>query len=227
MEKQLNTIKDLLDIMKNRNKERRKKRRKTFLIVFSIVIIVIGGTIPFLPFMLNWDPKYGPPSLEFPFLNPNDVIWLRGYNLVEEGDAPSDYHTGIDLKIENSSIILSPCTGTIGLITSTVHEIKGHIMISINIRINLAWSVMIVFEPYSNSTVLHEEQLSLINAKFGQHIETGDQLGTLLNGGEFPHIHFTVRHNFKSVCPFNYSSLAAQTIFLEVATRTNSTICYP
>ena len=213
--------------MKKRDKNQRKKRRKNFLITVSVLIIVIGGLIPLIPYLMRWNPKFGPPSLEFPFLNPDDVIWLRGYNLVEEGDAPSEYHTGVDLKIENSSIILSPCTGTIGIISSTVHEIKGHIMISINIRINLSWSVMIVFEPYSNSTTVHEEQLSLINAKFGQRIEVGDELGTLLNGGEFPHIHYTVRHFFKPVCPFNYSSTMAQATFLEVATRTNSTICYP
>ncbi len=203
-----------------------KKGAKITLIVFGSILLVTGIIIPTIPYMMNWDPAYGTPVLEFPFENPDDIIWLRGYNLIEE-ESDGGHHTGIDLKIENASTVISPCTGTVGLITSSVNTNKGHIMISINIRINLVWSIMLVFEPYSNSTEFHETQLSNIYVKFGQRVEVGDEIGILLNGGEFPHIHFTVRKYSNDVCPFDYSSDESQALFLEIAERTNSTICYP
>ncbi|NHK32337.1 MAG: peptidoglycan DD-metalloendopeptidase family protein [Asgard group archaeon] len=204
-----------------------KKRGKITLIVFSSLIILAGIIIPIFPFIMRWNPAYGAPSLEFPFENPDDIIWLRGYNLIEEGETYTDYHKGIDLKISvNGSKVISPCTGTVGLITSTVHQYKGHTMISINIRINLVWSIMIVFEPYSNSSELIEYQKSLIIVKPGQRIEVGDEIGILLIGGEFPHIHYQVNRYLKDICPFDYSSNDARVAFLEIAERTNSTICH-
>ncbi|NHJ39394.1 MAG: peptidoglycan DD-metalloendopeptidase family protein [Asgard group archaeon] len=204
-----------------------KKRGKITLIVFCLIIILIGIIIPILPFILRWNPTYGAPALEFPFENPDDIVWLRGYNLIEEGGSYSDHHEGIDLEISiNGSKVISPCSGTIGLITSTVHKEKGHTMISINIRINLVWTVMIVFEPYSNSTELIEYQKSLLKVRFGQRIEIGDEIGLLLIGGEFPHIHYQVNKYLKDVCPFNFSTNEAKLLFLEIADKTNSTICY-
>ena len=99
-------------------------------------------------------------------------------------------------------------------------------MISINIRINLVWSIMIVFEPYSNSSELIEYQKSCIVVKSGQRIEVGDELGILLIGGEFPHIHYQVNKYRMDVCPFDYSSDEARAMFLDIADRTNSTICH-
>jgi hypothetical protein len=100
-------------------------------------------------------------------------------------------------------------------------------MISVNIFVNLGWSLGLVFEPYSNDTDFHERQLSLIVVKAGQRLQPGDLVGTLLNGGEYPHLHYMVRHRFNDVNPYLYSSEAAQLAFEEIATRTNSTIYYP
>ena len=201
---------------------------KIFLIISISLIVLTGIIIPLLPFMLGWNPAYGTPSLEFPFENSDEIIRLRSYNLIEEGGAYEDHHRGIDLEISvNGTKVISPCVGTVGLITSTVNKNKGHIMISVNIRINHAWSIMLVFEPYSNSTEFHEYQMSLLKVKFGQKISIGDEVGLLLIGGEFPHIHYQVNRYFNDVCPYNYSSIEAQIIFEDIAVRTNSTICYP
>ncbi|NHJ85003.1 MAG: M23 family metallopeptidase [Asgard group archaeon] len=206
-----------------------KKRTKIFLAIFLSILTIIGIFIPIMPFILKWNPTYGEPALEFPFENPDDIIKLRGYNLIEyDGAYAGDPHSGIDLQIGiNGSKVISPCTGTVGIITSSVNKNKGHIMISINIRINWKWSIMLVFEPYSNSTEFHEYQMSLLKVKFGQKVQIGDEIGTLLIGGDFPHIHYTVRSYFGHVCPYDHSSNTAQIIFDEIAVRTNSTICYP
>ncbi|MBN1330356.1 MAG: hypothetical protein JXA54_12855 [Candidatus Heimdallarchaeota archaeon] len=205
-----------------------KKGRKITLIIFCSLVIFSGILIPILPFMMGWNPAYGTPILEFPFETSTDIVRLRAYNLIESGGSYEGHHTGIDLEISiNGTKVISPCSGTVGFITSTVNKNKGHIMISINIRINLVWSIMLVFEPYSNSTEFHEYQMSLIKVKFGQKIEVGEEVGFLLIGGEFPHIHYTVNRYFGDVCPYEYSSNNAKAFFEEIAIRTNSTICYP
>ncbi|MFW9924650.1 MAG: hypothetical protein ACFFDW_15315 [Candidatus Thorarchaeota archaeon] len=205
-----------------------KKGVKIFLVIFCSLIVLLGIFIPILPFIMRWDPAYGTPTLEFMFENSEDIVRLRGYNLIEEGGSYKDHHTGIDLEISvNGTKVISPCTGTVGFITSTVNKNKGHIMISINIVINLRWSIMLVFEPYSNSSEFHDYQMSLLKVKFGQRVEIGDEIGTLLIGGDFPHIHYTVNKGFNDVCPYNYSSSVAQAMFQEIAIRSNSTICYP
>ena len=203
-----------------------KKGLKIFLITCVSLLVITGIIIPLLPFMFGWNPAYGTPSLDFPFENPNDIIRLAAYNTPDWGEVGL-HHTGIDLVIENDSKIISPCYGTVSRISSSINPYKGHIMISIHIVINFGWSVMLVFEPYSNDTDFHEVQLSLINVEVGMKLEPSNEIGTLLNGGEYPHIHFTLNKNTNDVCPYEYSSTTAQAIFDEVAERTNSTICYP
>ncbi|MFX1295942.1 MAG: hypothetical protein ACFFD2_13965 [Promethearchaeota archaeon] len=84
------------------------------------------------------------------------------------------------------------------------------------------------FEPYSNDTAFHEYQLSLIVVNVGQKISHGDEVGSLLNGGEYPHIHYSL-HSKKTGFenPYIYSSASTKLIFEEIAARTNSTIYYP
>ncbi|MHA1738745.1 MAG: M23 family metallopeptidase [Candidatus Heimdallarchaeota archaeon] len=203
-----------------------KKGVKIFLIVLLCITIVSGIVIPLLPFMLRLQPAYGAPSLEFPIAEPMNITSLAAYNTPNWGD-PGLFHNGIDLKIENATDIISPCHGIVLNIHSSVNPYKGHIMISVNIIVNLGWTVGLVFEPYANETDFHELQLSLIVVKAGQRVQPGDLIGTLLNGGEYPHLHYMVNQRFSDVNPYLYSSDAAQLAFEEIATRTNTTIYYP
>ncbi|MHA1125134.1 MAG: M23 family metallopeptidase [Candidatus Heimdallarchaeota archaeon] len=203
-----------------------KKGVKIFLIVLLVITIISGIVIPLLPFMLRLNPAYGPPTLEFPIADPMNITKLAAYNTPDWGE-PGLFHNGIDLKIENATNIISPCYGIVLNIRTSINPYKGHIMISVNIMVNYGWSVGLGFEPYSNDTVFHELQLSLIVVKAGQRLQPGDLVGTLLNGGEYPHLHYMVNHNFNDVNPYLYSSDAAQLAFEEIATRTNSTIYYP
>jgi len=204
-----------------------KKGIKIVLIVCLILAIALGIIIPILPFMLHWNPAYGEPSIDFPIAEPLNITRLSAYNTPNWGQ-PGKFHNGIDLVIENATMIISPCFGTILNINTNANPYQpGLMMIQVNIKVNLMWTVSLVFEPYSNNTSFNQLQLSLITVKPGQYVTPGTEIGKLLNGGEYPHLHYMVSKFFTNICPYDFSSETAKTIFDEIALRTNSTICYP
>jgi hypothetical protein len=207
-----------------------KKWLKITLLIIVSLVVIAGIVVPLVPFMLQWQPAYGTPSFSFPLAEPLNVTKLSAYNTPDWGE-PGQHHTGIDLIIEGHNLtkIISPCYGTVTAIESKVNTYseKAHIMISVHIRVNWRWSVMIVFEPYSDLPSIHSLQLELINVRFGTKVTPGSQIGLLLDGGEYAHIHYTVNSYFKDVNPYTYSSSTAKAAFDEIAERTNSTIYYP
>jgi hypothetical protein len=69
--------------------------------------------------------------------------------------------------------------------------------------------------------------LEAIVVKRGDRVQPDGLVGTLLYNYQYPHLHYMIMKNSKDVCPYAYSSIAAQALFEEVALLTNSTICYP
>ncbi|MFW9921910.1 MAG: hypothetical protein ACFFDW_01330 [Candidatus Thorarchaeota archaeon] len=203
-----------------------KKGLKITLIVFLSVGIISGIIIPLLPFMLGWNPAYGVPEFEFPFENPDDIVKIAAYHTPDWGE-PGIFHNGIDLQIDHPSILISPCNGVIEKIWYNINPYSGSnvAMIHVLIRINYLWTVKLVLEPWANTTEIRELQISSV-VPVGAKLETGDIVGTLLFNYEYPHLHYMIMYQGKDVCPYHYSSPAAQAIFEEIALRTNSTICY-
>jgi murein DD-endopeptidase MepM/ murein hydrolase activator NlpD len=177
--------------------------------------------------MIGFNHAYGTTILEFPFAEPMNVTSLSGYNHPNWGE-PGVFHNGIDLVIEGPSQLISPCYGIVNRIWYNINPYTGGevAMIHVSILINYRWSVKLVFEPWANTTEFRDKQLAAITVKVGTKVVPGDFIGTLLYNYEYPHLHYMVLHG-DDVNPYLYSSPAAQTIFEEIATRTNSTIYYP
>ena len=205
-----------------------KKGVKIFLIALLSLTIISGIVIPLLPYMLRFQPAYGAPSLEFPLAEPMNVTRLAAYHTPDWGE-PGIFHNGIDLKINGPTQLLSPCYGIVERIWYNINPYSGGgevAMIHVSIRINYGWSVKLVLEPWANTTEFRDKQLAAIIVTVGTRVQPGDLVGTLLYNYENPHLHYMVIHG-SDVNPYLYSSPAAQAIFEEIATRTNSTIYYP
>lgn len=204
-----------------------KKGVKVFLIVMLSLTITSGIVIPLLPYILRFNPAYGAPSLEFPMIEPLNVTSLSAYHTPDWGE-PGVFHNGIDLVIIGPTQLISPCYGIVERIWYNINPYTGGevAMIHVSIRINLRWSVKLVFEPWANTTEMREKQLAAIAVKAGTRVQPGDLIGTLLYNYEYPHLHYMVLHG-SDVNPYLYSSDAAQLVFEEIASRTNSTIYYP
>jgi len=206
-----------------------KKGVKIFLFVCLGLIILSGILIPLTPYMFHFEPAYGAPSLEFPMAEPLNITKLAAYHTPNWGE-PGKFHNGIDLEISGPTQIISPCYGWVQRIWYNINPYAGEgevAMIHVSIMINLAWSVKLVFEPWANSTEFRERQLDAIIVKVGTYVKPGDFIGTLLYNYEYPHLHYMIMRLGKDVCPYDYSSPTAKSIFEDIATRTNSTICYP
>lgn len=205
-----------------------KKSSKIILIVFVGIIILAGILIPLMPFMLGWIPAYGTPNFEFPMAELMNVTSLSAYNTPNWGE-PGIFHNGIDLVISGPTQLISPCYGIIERIWYNINPYsEGEVaMIHVSIRVNYAWTLKLVFEPWANTTEIREQQLAAIVVEPGMKVKPGDLIGTLLYNYEYPHLHYMIMHNGNDVCPYTYSSTAAKAIFEDIAERTNSTICYP
>ncbi|NHJ84443.1 MAG: M23 family metallopeptidase [Asgard group archaeon] len=204
------------------------KRSVKIILISSLVVIILSGMIiPLLPYMLNFQPAYGTPGLEFPIVEPLNVTSLSAYNTPDWGE-PGIFHNGIDLVILGPTQIISPSYGVVSRIWYNINPYsEGEVaMIHIQITINYRWNLKLVFEPWANSTEIREQQLEAIIVKVGTEVKPGDLIGTLLFNYNYPHLHYMVMHG-DDVCPYDYSTSTAKAIFDEIAIRTNSTICYP
>ena len=124
-----------------------KKKWKITLVVISSLVILAGIIVPLMPYMLGWNPAYGTPAIEFPFEDPNDIVSISAYYTPDWGE-PGVFHNGIDLVINESSTIISPCYGIVSRIWYNINPYTGGVaMIHVAITINFVWSVKVYDIP--------------------------------------------------------------------------------
>jgi hypothetical protein len=165
--------------------------------------------------------------LGFPFLNPGDIERLAAFGIPNwSGTEP---HNGIDLILKSgvtSSAIISPTAGTITSIEASSNPFSnpvGQMILHVDVSVNCAWAVSLVFEPSFDPTLLGYEalktaQINAIKVKVGDSVEPGSPIGELLVGSlGYPHLHYMVQRDGSPVCAYQYSSTAAQAIFDPIA----------
>ncbi len=148
-------------------------------------------------------------------------------------------HNGIDLVVKQSLVktqIVSPVNGKITAIKVAENPYStpiNQLLMTVEISINLKWSVSLVLEPSTINTDLKNAQREAIKVKVGQDVSTGDVITDLLIGDlGYPHLHLMLTESGKEVCPYSNSTEAAKRIFETiVSTRLNNNmpdgnICY-
>ncbi|MHA1785735.1 MAG: hypothetical protein ACTSVE_11120 [Candidatus Helarchaeota archaeon] len=203
-------------------------KKKKYILIFTSVLS--GMAIIFLliiPLTFHFDPIIGPPTLEFPIQDSNNVTQLRGFNIPNWGEEGVN-HNGIDLLIKNYTVVVAPISGIIISITDTINPYAGNMLLKVQLMVNYEWTVSMVFEPGSNRSSINDLQRSLISVHLFQVVSVGDVIGILLDSGEYSHLHFQITHNFFGpFCPYQYSSQSARAIYESIASITSETICYP
>lgn len=196
--------------------------------ILIIIPLIIGGGILIYALILGVPPTFNPPSLEFPILEHHNINSIRAYG-IENWSGPGTHHNGIDLVVNTSVTIISPVKGTIIGIEErkNEHSIIQNILFDVKIQINWGWKVKLVLEPnfpgddvYNNTL-----QTNSINVSLFQRIEVGTPIATLVYSGYYSHLHYMLLSFSEDVCPYNYSSNQAKSIFDAIALRTNQSIC--
>ena len=176
--------------------------------------------------VLGIEMGFATPELAFPISEPDRVEKLSAYHTPDWGE-PGVFHNGIDLVISEDVTIVSPVAGTIVSLTENINPYAGNVLFEIRIAVNWGWEVKLVLEPGFQDTVNNSLQSDMIDAVFGQHVEPGDELATLLFSTQYPHLHYMLLSFGLDVCAYNYSSAVAKSTFDTVALNSNSTIFYP
>lgn len=202
-----------------------RKKVKIFALVF---ILGTGSLCIFIsfPFLAGFDPAYGNPVLEFPIKDPGNVTDMTAFNTPDWGE-PGVFHNGIDLVIHgnNATMVISPCNGIVRKIDVKTNPYAGNMLLSILIKVNYKWSVKLVLEPMGNSSALNQEQQEKVLVEVGKKIMVGDDVAFLLDGDEYAHLHYMAMKQSKAICPYQYSSAIAQSIFDNIATVTGELPC--
>lgn len=198
------------------------KKRKAVL-AFPIIAILIG--VGYL-FILGIPIGFATPTLEFPILETHRIERLSAYHTPNWGE-PGVFHNGIDLVISDDVTVVSPVRGTVLWMSENINPYAGNVLFDITIAVNLGWYISLVLEPGFMDATNNSLQSNMIDAEVGQRVEPGDELGTLLFSGNYPHLHYMLSSFGSNVCAYNYSSFSARSTFESIALASNSTILYP
>ena len=113
-----------------------------------------------------------------------------------------------------SSGIISPGTGVVHIQSSEnpFSEPPDQLMVTVTIRTPLGTQVSLV-EPSTADPAMKTAQLNAIHVTEGHAVGPGTPVADLLVGSlGYPHLHYMIMRGPDSVCPYGYSSPAAQAI---------------
>jgi len=198
-------------------------RKQKIVLGLPIIAILIGVGYTMI---LGIAPSFDSPNLEFPISETDRIERLSAYYTPDWGE-PGVYHNGIDLVISDDVTIVSPVSGTVIGYSEHINPYAGNVLFEIMIAVNWAFTVNLVLEPGFLDETNNSLQSSMIDVAFGQHVEVGDTVATLLFSDNYPHLHYMPAYFGSNVCAYNYSSSTAKTTFETIALASNSTIFYP
>lgn len=162
--------------------------------------------------------------LEFPFRHTGDIVRLVAFGIPNWSG--TDPHNGIDLEVDHglaSSEIVSPVTGIVDRIEAFENpfsEPPGQLMVTVTIRTPLGTEVSLVLEPSTADPSMKTAQLNAVRVTEGQVVGPGTPVADLLVGAlGYPHLHYMTMRGGNFVCPYGYSSPAAQALFEALASR--------
>lgn len=141
-------------------------------------------------------------------------------------------HNGIDFFLINDSSVIAAAPGLVEEISVTHDPANTYNQYMIHIRIRFNDSIILgyVFEPFTNSSVDRDHQLSMLDIEEGDWVGKAEQIGYLLRVGPSAHIHFSVYNDpYGAICPRPFFGQADYTEIMELVHTYQPTwdLCYP
>ena len=189
-----------------------KKGTKIFLVIFIPIAIIGAGLGGYKIYEVIRDSKIrnlDAPILEFPVVNIDaiHIIWGYGYH----GD---NFHGGIDYGCNDSVYIKAPCDLQVFYIETWIYTTDPVLwQTKVKMEFNARFVIEISFESWAQNETYANYQRDAINVTEGQFIQEGDIIGMLLYHGEGTHIDFSMSDIEEFICPYQYFSNEAKTIF--------------
>ncbi len=193
------------------------RKWKIVIIVFTIIIIIIGSIMGIIVLLnlpdgglpLPNNPP-GAPILLFPVENTGVLITLDAFIW----DNVSGFvHNGIDFGINDTATIIASCNMTCNDKNLFYNDLGDHWQAGASFTINEDYELFIAFESFAENETFGNIQLEAILVEIGQEVTRGELVGYLLYHRAGAHIHFMLQKNNEPVCPYQYFSAEAKTIF--------------
>lgn len=188
-----------------------KRKTKIFLGIFIPILLIgsgIGGFVLWSIWPATWSTD--PPVLEFPVENIDVIHALGGY-----GDTGLGFfHNGIDFGCNESVNIIASCDVRVIEIKTWMYATDpDRWQTSVRMRTTFGYILEIAFESWALNESFGNLQKDALQLKIGQKVQQGEVLGELLYHGSGTHIHYMIRNNRDSICPYQFFSTNAKAIF--------------
>ncbi|MFX1483548.1 MAG: M23 family metallopeptidase [Promethearchaeota archaeon] len=176
-------------------------RRKVVLVILLVIIVGLflglGYQQGFLDRAFDTEGRYDPSELTdmgVIYSNRSDITsFNEGYS--ESNNCPWGFiHNGVDYFFANDSNVIAAAPGIVETIdlNDWGPEAAHRYTINVGIRFNSTVTVMYAFEPWTNSTLDQDQQLSMFSFEVGTWIARGNIIAEFLKSGDGAHIHFGV-----------------------------------
>ena len=188
------------------------RKVKIFLGIF-IPLIVIGAAFGTIFLTVNWPVVWSKesPIIDFPLANSGIVECIWGY-----GDHEGEFHNGIDFICNTSVEIIAWCKLRVKMISTFKNEGNGFWQTNVKFQYNWKYEFEALFEPLAQNETFANIQRDAIPLRFGQIIEPGETIGTLLFFSNITLLHFGAKESGNDVCAFQFFNPTAKATFLDL-----------
>lgn len=152
-----------------------------------------------------------PPVIDFPLADSTVIGSIWGY-----GDHNGEFHNGIDFICNTSVEVIAWCKLRVKMITTFKNEGNGFWQTNVRFQYNWKYEFEALFEPLTQNETCGNIQREAIPLKFGQIIEPGETIGTLLIFENSTLLHFGAKESGTDVCAFQFFTSSAKTTFLDL-----------
>ena len=181
-----------------------------------------------------------PPSMITPYVDEDDMLWVRqGYST--STDCPWGFvHEGIDFEPKtNLAPFRAVCDGTVTEVclrhAPPSDGGRENWDVYVELTFDSTWAATYNFEPKTTNLVDGVTQLTNVVVSLLQEVSQGDIIGYLHEGDESAHVHFTLLkngymfHKGEIVCPKPLFTSEAQASILDLVRKrfpTATDFCY-
>ena len=182
-------------------------RKVKILLGVLIPIVVIAGGLGGFALWNYWPAVWSsaPPEMAFSIEDPDVIHILGGFR--------EETHNGIDYGCNTSVNVLAWCKLRVTGIRTWFNERGGHWQTNVHLQYNWKYNFEICFEPWALNETYGNIQADAIAVKVGQIINQGEIIGLLLYQGSGTHIHFGMKENGNSICPYQFLNTEAKELF--------------
>lgn len=168
-------------------------------------------------------------SMSVPYLNSSDVQGVFEAYSTGSNSPWGFAHNGIDFFPKGNLMpIKAVAPGKVVELKLWRNNQSVNYQVNVSVQYNSLYTVLYIFEPFSDKESDGQTQLQNILVANGRNISAGQLIGKLYAVGNGSHVHFGLNKDGNATCPEAYFNLIAKDSLLNTIhkTRPGWNLCY-